>query len=55
MTEKDFLAVVLALEKFRSYLINSKVIIFTDHAAMRHLMKKSDSNLDLEIKDKEDS
>ena len=42
-TEKEFLAVVFAMEKFRSYLINSKVIIFTNHAALKHLMKKSDS------------
>jgi len=42
-TEKEFLTVVFALEKFRSYLINSKVIIFTDHVALKHLMKKSDS------------
>jgi len=42
-TEKEFLAVVFVLEKFRSYLINSKVIIFTDHIALKHLMKKSDS------------
>jgi len=42
-TEKEFLAVVFALEKFRSYLVNSKVIIFTDHAALKHLMKKFDS------------
>ena len=40
--EKKFLAVVFALEKFWSYLINSKVIIFTNHAALKHLMKKSD-------------
>jgi len=52
------------LEKFRSYLINSKAIIFTDHAALKHLMKKSDSKpclirwvlllqeFNLEIKDK---
>jgi len=58
------LAVVFALEKFRSYLINSKVIIFSDHAALRHLMKKSNSKprlirrilllqeFDSEIKDK---
>ena len=63
-TEKEFLAVVFALEKFWSYLVNSKVIIFTDHAALKHLMKKSDSKprlirwvlllqeFDLEIKDK---
>ena len=43
MTEKEFLAAIFALEKFRSYLINSKVIVFTDHAALKHLMKKSDS------------
>jgi len=43
ITEKEFLAVVFALEKFQSYLINSKVIIFTEHAALKHLMKKSDS------------
>jgi len=43
-TEKEFLVVVFALEKFQSYLINSNVIIFTDHAALKHLMKKSDSN-----------
>ena len=42
-TKKEFIAVVFASEKFRSYLHNSKVIIFTDHAALKHLMKKSDS------------
>jgi len=42
-TEKEFLSVVFVLEKFRSYLINSKVIIFTDHDALKHLMKKSGS------------
>ena len=62
--EKEFLAVVFALEKFRPYLINSKVIVFTDHATLKHLIKKSDSKpqliwwtfllqeFDLEIKDK---
>ena len=42
-SEKEFLEVVFVLEKFKSYLINSKVIIFTDHAILKHLMKKSDS------------
>jgi len=59
--------VVYAFEKFRPYLINSKVIIFTDHAALKHLLKKSDSKpslihwvfflqeFDLEIRDKADN
>ncbi len=33
-TEKEFLAVVFAIDKFRSYLLGSKVIIFIDHAAI---------------------
>ena len=31
-TEKEFLAVMYSLEKFRSYLIVSYVIIYSDHA-----------------------
>ena len=42
-TEKEFLSVVFPLEKLRSYLINSNVVIFTDHAALKHLLKKSNS------------
>ena len=57
------LVVVFSLEKFRSYLLGTKVIIFTDHAALRYLMAKKDtkprllrwilllSEFDLEIKD----
>jgi len=33
-TEKELLAIVYALEKFRSYSIGSKVVVFTDHAAI---------------------
>jgi hypothetical protein len=43
-TEKELLAIVYALEKFRSYLIGSKIIVFTDHAAIKYLITKSDSN-----------
>ena len=34
ITEKAMLAVVFACDKFRSYLIGTKVIVFTDHAAL---------------------
>ena len=42
-TEKEFLAVIFALDKFRSYLIGSKVIVYTDHAALRYLLTKKDT------------
>ena len=39
-TEKEFLVVVFALEKFRSYIVESPVTIFTDHAALKYLLSK---------------
>ena len=42
-TEKELLAIVYALEKFRAYLIGSKVTIYIDHAAIRYLLTKSES------------
>ena len=39
-TEKEFLAVVFALEKFRSYIVGSPVTIFTDHASLKYLLSK---------------
>src|SRR3954468_20036579 len=39
-TEKEFLAVVFACDKFRPYIVDSKVIIHTDHAALKYLMAK---------------
>jgi hypothetical protein len=41
-TEKEFLAVVFAFEKFRSYIVNAKVIVYTDHAAIKYLLSKKD-------------
>ncbi|KAD2806207.1 hypothetical protein E3N88_39584 [Mikania micrantha] len=63
-TEKELLAVVYAFDKFRSYLVLSKTIVYTDHAALRYLFAKKDakprlirwilllSEFDIEIKDK---
>jgi len=63
-TEKELLAIVFALEKFRSYLLGTKIIVYSDHAALRYLMTKKEakprlirwilllSEFDLEIKDK---
>ena len=39
-TEKLLLAIVFSLEKFRSYLLGSKIVIYTDHAALRYLLEK---------------
>jgi hypothetical protein len=41
--EKELLAVVFALEKFRSYNVNSKVIVYTYHAAIKYLLAKKDA------------
>ncbi|KAL0442222.1 UNVERIFIED_CONTAM: Gag-Pol polyprotein [Sesamum radiatum] len=41
--EKELLATVLALDKFRSYLLGSKILVFSDHAALKHLLSKKES------------
>ena len=41
--EKELLAVVFALEKFCSYLLGSKVLVYSDHAALKHLLSKKDT------------
>ncbi|GKD29942.1 reverse transcriptase domain-containing protein [Tanacetum coccineum] len=43
MTEKEMLAVVYAFEKFRSYLILNKSVVYTDHSALKYLFTKKDS------------
>ena len=61
--KRNFLQ-VFALETFRSYLLGTKVVVFTDHAALRYVLKKKESKpilirwilllqeFDLEIEDK---
>ncbi|GJX94079.1 reverse transcriptase domain-containing protein [Tanacetum coccineum] len=63
-TEKELLAVVYAFEKFWSYLVLSKSIVYTDHSAIKYLFAKKDAKarlmrwilllqeFDVEIRDK---
>ncbi|KAJ9561576.1 LOW QUALITY PROTEIN: hypothetical protein OSB04_006736 [Centaurea solstitialis] len=63
-TEKELLAVVFAIEKFRSYLVLAKIIVYTDHSALKYLFAKQDAKprlirwilllqeFDIEVRDK---
>ena len=63
-TKKELLVIVFALDKFRSYLLGSKVLIYLDHAALKYHFCKNDAKawliwwilllqeFDLEIRDK---
>nr|GFA12463.1 reverse transcriptase domain-containing protein [Tanacetum cinerariifolium] len=42
-TEKEMLAVVYAFEKFRSYLIMTKSMVYTDHSALKYLFAKKNA------------
>ncbi|GKE39204.1 reverse transcriptase domain-containing protein [Tanacetum coccineum] len=42
-TEKELLVVVYAFEKFWSYLILSKTIVYTDHSTLKYLFAKQDA------------
>ena len=66
-TEKELLAVVYTLEKFRPYILGSKIVIYTDHAALKYLFSKKEAKprlirwvlllqeFNLEIRDKKGS
>ncbi|RDX99935.1 Retrovirus-related Pol polyprotein, partial [Mucuna pruriens] len=45
--EKELLAILFSLEKFHSYLLGSKIVVFSDHAALRFLLKKPNAKLRL--------
>ena len=40
MTEKEFLAVIHAVNKFRHYITGYPVVLFTDHSAIKFLANK---------------
>ena len=43
--EKEFLPVVFSLEKFRTYVLGSKIIVYTDHVALKYLLSKKEAKL----------
>nr|GEZ51141.1 reverse transcriptase domain-containing protein [Tanacetum cinerariifolium] len=47
ITKKEMLAVVYAFEKFQSYLIMKKSIVYTNHSALKYLIYKKDSKAGL--------
>jgi hypothetical protein len=42
-TKKELLAIVFAIDKFKSYLVGAKVIVYTDHVALKYLLTKKDA------------
>jgi hypothetical protein len=42
-TKKELLVVVFACENFRSYLVGSPIIVFSDHSTLKYLLSKKDS------------
>jgi hypothetical protein len=40
---KKLLAIVFAIDKFRSYLVGAKVIVYADHVALKYLLTKKDA------------
>nr|GEW37082.1 hypothetical protein [Tanacetum cinerariifolium] len=46
-TEKEMFAVVYAFEKFRSYLIMNKSIVYIDHSALKYLFAEKDAKAQL--------
>ena len=46
-TEKELLAEVYALDKFRAYLVGFDIVIFTDHSALKYFLTKQDAKVRL--------
>lgn len=46
-TLKRVFAVLFAFVRFRSYMVGSKVIVHTDHSALKYILSKKESKLHL--------
>ncbi|RDX98440.1 Retrovirus-related Pol polyprotein from transposon 17.6, partial [Mucuna pruriens] len=46
-TEKELLAIIFVLDKFCSYLLGFKILVFSNHATLKFLLKKPDAKLRL--------
>ena len=65
--KKELLATVYVLKKLRTYILRSKIIIYSNHAALKYVLSKKEAkprlirwvlllqHFDLEIKDKKGS
>ena len=42
-TKKELLAVIFALEKFRPYVLGNKIIVYTNHVALKYLLSKKEA------------
>lgn len=42
-TEKELLVVVFTINKFRSYIVGAKIVVYTNHVAIRYLLSKKDA------------
>jgi len=47
VTEKEFSTMIFRFEKFRAYLIRSRMVMRTDHSTLKHLLSKKDAKLRL--------
>ena len=43
ITKNKLLAVVFAIDKFWSYLVGGKIIVYSHHAALKYLLTKKDA------------
>ena len=42
-TEKEFLVVLFTFDKFKAYLVGTRVTVYTDYAAIKYLISKKDA------------